>query len=1549
MTLPTENPATLTLRDAIALQFATRPTLRQVLDAKLFQALVERYPQLPTYFPEIDSVAGFSVAFIRDDKIELQGLGSVLLDGLVQGRATAFTESQYLSTGAPAKGLDEVVEHSGLQALNMRLSEMNAVFDDILASLIEAFQRAQLDYWNAEARPNPDEHGVGRHRWMQQALRMTLADSVKRARLEDDERSYLNEVLLGRTGIEVSALTFSWDADDSEQVFMPGDLLIEAERDERKLILWCTPAGAISVFGDLAALSAALHESLARGCRFDKLTWRRCALDGDVFMQQSGMLLNLLLEDIEGVQLSALADGAELEAVMGMLSDPSRLFLNEDRSAPIGAAAALPEWLLTASSRDRFEYQQALLDASIEQALSKGQSSLGDLEDLHAYAARRLREQLLADYPVEANYFPDDLILSVSIPDPSVDPELPVTLKDAGSMTLTELAIGHLDALSGGVVSGIRHRQEQEIMDWMNPVYITRLIEQVDIGGTYPQHAAEVLNEPSTLLLRAQLFGREWRSGLLFDALKAKVEGQLSESAWSALAEFCRSARDLKENVDIAPLAFQAQSDRPQLDTVACMYAIVLKQPSVVLLYRPLYAQRTLLQFNDQAGLMAAVSQPGELQDSVLAWLPEDARAIYANGGFLEPHLHRPIFDTSILPGRVEPPRLRLNPYLADIDVRMFASKRAAVVELADRQSVSNAEHRWAVLKQFGWLCFDLAAPVLPGLLGRVAALVGLLSPFLERTSDAERGVSDTLLGANVAVAVAMALLHERQPEVAAPSRVLHGESVYRAIPRGDLATLPLTQAEFALSQTIGSLYEQVGPVSQGHGWGQGPAAQSKTLEPYVANVDLTNAIRANGLARVGDRFYVVIGGKSYQVLHDDHGRRIVGPHGEPGPLLVDDGVWRVRADGFLFGGSGRRVRGAPQGQFDRVLSDCYAQIKDLQARHPVTQGLQLKIQQLTTELDRLAALLDRFSQLPDEKAEQRAQLVADVQGRIAGKQAEYREATLNYVKALRELIDQNKQLITRLDSAIELKTRHPALVSRHSKEMLAALRLDSCVEIVRYGNNIIARLATIADSPELLRLEKAIHGHRISEVRDLYMEYKRHLPLAAEFSQQMVEASAVLDEYIVQVPENHVMVPAAEGNGQAVTLGDWIANRTITTQDMIFELAAYHMELSLGLEQEGAYETLLGYRERLMSPALSVASNAHAQLPLSNLSAADRIEVLQVAWDEYSTAIINAIDIKREGGAFVDLAMLEAFERDMKALKQSANAMLIDATRALESRVPLAPQRRPYPIEQSQQRVVYGRDGQIAIGREVDVDGVPVVEVAGRTFEHAVLKRFDLVEGVWIERVPVPVVPDGARAELVKQALDELALDKPLEQRLEALTRQGLNIRDLKNTVDDHIDRLERLAGALAEEGGFSHKKLVEVLGSWPQRRQDLLVKAYANTPYPEADGLLYLHEQKRLLIKSKGNRQLLKDGSAMDEYSIQLRGAPGGKPGKIIWAAHFHFATHDALPAAFTAGHLKTWEQRFMGWQDAQALAERGERLHRGRLTQAQAVFAELWNSPA
>lgn len=233
---------------------------------------------------------------------------------------------------------------------------------------------------------------------------------------------------------------------------------------------------------------------------------------------------------------------------------------------------------------------------------------------------------------------------------------------------------------------------------------------------------------------------------------------------------------------------------------------------------------------------MAAVSQPGELQDSVLDWLPRSVFDIYARGGFLEPHLRRVIFDTSIWPTPVKPVKLALKPFLADIDNRMYQDKREALMALADRESVSNAEHRWSMAKRFGWLLFDLLAPVLPGPLGKVAWVVGLLAPLLKEQGGEPVAGADTTLAVDLAVNLAMALLHARLPHIQGPTTPA---DACRPALSDPVAREPWQPPPAPVSilhdPGIASLRAYEGIAALGHGWGSGPVAQRKSLSPYRA------------------------------------------------------------------------------------------------------------------------------------------------------------------------------------------------------------------------------------------------------------------------------------------------------------------------------------------------------------------------------------------------------------------------------------------------------------------------------------------------------------------------------------------------------------------------------------------------------------------------------------------------------------------------------------------------------------------------------------------
>lgn len=1550
--MPDPTPSAATLKNAMATQFANRPSLREVLCKQVHKAIVTTFPS--TAATPIDTSQADPFTAMRPDEdgtLRPKPLISAMLESFVAGDRMRYDPADELrlakyadllledtfnqlalgasNDDAEKNRTDEVGQPLSLALLNERLNQ-------VLASLFDDYQQAQIDFWNTT---DDLREGITRHAWMRQALRFTLAGNVGSSGLSEQAQACVCEVLLGENQApSVAALEFSLVNAAKTTQLLHGDLLIEAQTDEQNLLIWCSPAGAIRAFESAQAFGEAVLDELSVRRSFERLSWQRRTLNGDVFLQQSGILLERLLDDIQGLALGAITTSDGLENAVAWLSDPSRWFLEDDFFTDYDLTPEPPDWLTAASSRDRFEYQVATLDQSIAQILAKGKTSLDGIDSLQAYTRRRLREQLLADHPVDANYFSDDLQLHVSVPNPVVDKELPVSLLPAQVITLTQFAISRLDGLENAVVSAITHRENQLIMPWMTPAYTVALIERVDVGGQYPVYVAGLLDDAATREQRIERCGQEWRGALLFDALKAKTEGLVSDSRWQTLAEFCRSRTVDATWVEVAPLAFSADPQQPRRDQATCMFVITLHEPAAVLLYRPLYRSRPLLCFDSEAGLMAAISQPGALQDSIVQWLPRSVVSVYANNGFAQPHLPRQLLDPSSWPDHVAPVSLALQAFVAPIDPHIYTQKRDALLELADRDTVSNSEHRWQVIKQFSWLLFDLFSPTLPGPIGKMVWLVSVLKPLLEAdsASQAERTVWSVSLTANLA----MLLLHGRLPDAAT-----HTAATLTPLDAlaGRFSTAPYlpvkVQARVEQSLASTALAEHKGHILLGHGWGLGPAAQRRALLPFKSHVDLTAATQVDGLDELGGRTYVTLFGGAYEVARDEAGRRVVGPAGELGPALINDGGWRIRTEGFLAGGSPNKKATGGQARYTTLALRITEQVAQQNASVAGTNQL---AEQERQHYNALNTMLEARRRVQENSAgfsaEQVDRLIAGYDLRITAKSEEHKAAVRAYLVTLEAEVTASGSIIEHADELLDLQKQR-AVVSAYLPGTFESIRAYACEVMVKNSWARINRLSIDIDYMKIRQMADSLNQQLVSHVPDLYVEYKAYLQEIVPIQQRLVDASATLDKFIPQLKADAVVFKGADGVPE-LPIGELVQRRRITTVNVLLQQALYYSDLSLNYEQPDPGQRAGRFAQELMSESLKAAAIAHGEIQVSTFSTADRAEILQSAWDEYSTAIINAIDIKREGGALVDVPMLEHFIEQMKALKDSAATLLIEPIGEIEGA--LQPAAKAYVPDQKLRGVAYARNGQIVVGDVVTVDAHSVLEVRN-LLDNEVLSRFDRVADAWVERVPTPAVEE-ARPAVAQPALDTRAAAALAEQstvlaKAQEYVRQQVNGRVLAGLIDDHVNKLQRLATELQADQGATSTALRAQLAAWPAERRRLLVELYSSTHYPDAQAMRYLHEQNLLKVEYRAPRQVLSDGTALDEYAIRLLAKPGDTSGRIIWAAHFHFANQADVATSFTLGHLKTWTQRKYGWKDALSLAAEGKRIHRGRLTLAQA----------
>ncbi|MDH0733447.1 hypothetical protein N5F23_05760 [Pseudomonas sichuanensis] len=1538
------------LKQACARQFAGRPTLRQVASQQILKLLASKFPWVAAVQPALDNADPFMLdsPVPEADYWTTAPLVDVVMQALLDG---APMNLEALRGRTYNLGVDDPYRFPASQSeLDTRaLHGVTDAFNDLLRDLTAAFCRAQVDFWNAAPSLVPDESGLSRHRWMQQTLRTALLGSVRTQSLAEDARTCLYELLAGRTAtMQVNAIEVTMTSGQDEQRELLPDLLVILERDETRLMLCCQPSGQVRAYKSLDAFAIDLRDRLAHRGRFDSLTWSRYELEGEPFLQQSGLLLGWMLSRLDHLPWLSIDTVEQLEAWFAHLSDPSTLFFEATYFDEQSPGLGVPDWLAQASSQDRFEYQAAMLDLAIEQALSKGQSSLDGVLDLHAYSRERLRQQMMSDYPQEANYFPDDLILTVQsaqgVPGgAATGPGDGVVTRR--TLSLTEFAIGNLAALEHGSIVAIDHRHEQLIADWMTADYVKALVSRVDIGGHYPAYVSTALSDPLTRDARIRCFAREWRSQLLFDALKLKVRGGLDLADWEALAEFCRSDLDLKTTLDIAPLAFAVPGYR-RLDTVTCMFVIRLRQSQALLLYRPLYPDAPLRQFADADALMYAIERDATLQGSVLQWLGDEARAIYGEGGFIRPHritgwqetaagVLVPIYEAFESLG--SPARLSFQPWLADIDINLFMHKLQAMVDLARRQAVSSAQSRWQRLLEGGWLLFNIVTPLLRGPVAAVTWLTLLIAAIdddaqaLEHGSDAKRSLAILDLIGNLS----MLLGHVGVSEVRQPMPREPRLDIARPQAAPVMAGISVEQGRAHLAGALQDL--DVGPVVHATGWGPGPAAQLKALKHLVATVDLGGIGEdPDGYYRDAGERYVLMAGEHFQVRQWGEEVRVVGPEGQLGPWLWRGERWKVR-EGF-FGGmpKGRGRVASRQSQYDHL---------DRLVTASIDEGEVLR-QQIVADTVQVIEL--------DEKLEQHEQSLADVEqnregaftsdqaGRLASfhrqqialKSAQLDDLRRSVIANLQQAVESDRTVLDKIPQLLELQ-RFRDVRPTYTEDNFRAY-LDAARNMLVINSwNIFDELRRLADYPELHRLSGILNGRPIVDVLDDYRLYRRYLANTVGSQASMLKASLDLDAFLPQIAPETLLISASE----PITAQRLVSFRTIPSVQLRFHQAMNYADLALHLDQLGHARQLIRYREALAGETLKSAASAHAGLSTGNLSAADCIEILQNAWDEYSTAIINGLDIAGNGGRVVELDRLGQYAEELKALKRMVSEQLVEAI-AEQDGVP-PPARYPaYVTTQARQLPVRTSKGVLVIATPVETGGVTGLEVR-EPFTDELLHRFAADDaGGWIEVVdstPAPVQPvDDARAQAESLLTEHGEMERMAREYVDGDVRSG----KLARLLDGYLDALRVAVDGLsgAADGAVLLERLQAQIELWSQRRTALLVELFDKTRHPDVLALAFMHEQGLIRVEYQSPRRQIADGSAMDEYRVLRLARPGDGKGRALWVAHFHFEHGDDGPTAFTRGHLKTWQQRFFGREDAQKLAAEGQRIHRGPITYAQ-----------
>ena len=1548
----TASPVELAVRH----QFADRPTLRSVVAQVLSASLREACPSLST------PPAQLRLALPREGGgRSLEPLVDIALTFLAEGVLPDLSTRQgldaYLGDATGTRMPETAYDLPGIQGLIQALPTL----------VPAAFQDALAQCWG-----QPDD--TSRWAWFAELLRSNLrtaairqfgADSPQLLRLTavadyPDRQTRANR-LWPENAVHAYTLEtrVTWAGDS---VTVQGCDILLATAEEAWLY---RVSGTLEPYANLDAFASAWAERLGQQHVADALTWRQYEPDGSIFDNQAALVLNRQLEDLAGVTLPARATVTALERRFAAITDPSLLFTGQPAMPPMPQVeSGLPQWLKQAAPADRYAYRQCLLRDASFRARNKGDSYLRGLDSLKVFAARELNNALAAQHPKPSGWDADAVKLTFK-----------VAVGDLGSgylepvhMTLTELALKNLSGKPRGQMS-VTYQAGQPVETWLTPTFIEGLVQQVNIGQTYPEYLREhLLGDSAEAQRREQLFSEQRPTQLVTLALEHLIRGEhgLTRRGYQCVSAVVNADRAQRwvdaDEIVMRPLAF-VRKPGAGADTVHNMFII---EPRTItggphLLLRPSYPQ-ALLQFETREALLAAIVQPGALQDSVLTWLADPARPIYSNGGFIEPHYVRVGLgsDFDSLPPKPKPATLAgvddssADALLLSLDTgklmqSLFASEVRSLLDQARRDSTSNVESRWALILEGLQLGFNTLLTVARGPLAMVGWMPQLATglhqdiPALESHDPATRELAwvDLLLN------VGMLLLHMGlRPELARPSETGNGRELAidprrRPVPGEKLAARAVVKRGAA------------GVAAEPPGAGRtlidferslaGNRAAGRALEQLTAvSVPWPDPLpepvgtgEFQGLYKIGTRWHASVGGLLFEV-------KIVPGFGDvfiihpqkpehPGIKLksVGQGRWTLDQGIRLVGGGRLAEQRKTNAEKTRAL---VAQMQDLSGQ---IEGLMPPLvnararmtgiyNDLKNQVRRLNVTWSLLNSAPStQKAALKARHALEMQ-KTRSTRTQFKvlletfEERSAYSQTLREqLVKTGAQVEKVAGAKVHVQDREKILHTLWDERQAHQLYLQGWAESLRYGDSG----EPMAGLAKRMVVERAF-GDAAA--------YHEHLARALEIKhtmQRLADISSTMETLLEQLEQDS----AAGRLVKEQVLRDILRPQYFFADNLKLKLIEPLSWLCVDTSNISLPPREALYIERLDRLGLSEILNSHVDVrssdeyPLHEQRAV--YETVINKYRAYERAIKALRSIRSDS---VAPAYAEEFVERLQAARALAENELESVVRKqeqLDVKLPLSKTLRP---KAPAKRVFKTRHRESLIGvfQPKDAQHPSDRMVINDNFTDVAIASFASSEEGWRDTGEEDnarrqaAVPEGETFYELGTRGDEVikdyrAIKDFIHIQQQAVDSQQVNPGDWDLLISAQASKLTFIADSIDQR--FPARPATKArsdkfrahVRDMLRHAKDVCSAAYKQQ-LPTMEGLAYLWRQQQIDINltsaADPERPTLR-GDFFTEYAVYDKAK---RPPTVLWYAHFHYARADAPPAEYTRAHLKLPEQR-------------------------------------
>ncbi|WP_455823254.1 hypothetical protein [Pseudomonas graminis] len=1473
--------------DSLITQLCLGPSFREVAGVQLRQALRKLYPTLEIE-PDITLVCtpgwALEVDQVQALKPNYQALTDILVRLTIHGMAVVYIEGEQFLTLEP---LSEPPRH-----VPVPIGEIAQLLNTLAPVMISAFQEQQLDYWNRTTLGAPQWRALSQSLqavWNVDSVDGWDSDDCAMARqlfTTPDRSSPHTADPYASKAYLVDICQVDGQAVTSVNL-MPMSVLIGTHQ-ARTLILCHSLLYGYQKFATLEQLGLSLSQLLGR----TQLQWRLYRPDGNYFDQQAFALIGIQIEAIGAIDLLALR---QTDAPFEPLSAPPAAQTLITRQGPDleWYQARLPDWLSTALNSDLNLYARHLKDLAALHSEAEGKSYQDEIPSLRAYALTQLKARMTAEHADAAHLNLEDIEVRVTsqvVWGIFTAPGQTQTL----SLKLADLALQNLIALPLGNKTLYLHNAAQ-IPDWLTVRYIENLITQVDIGRHYPALVkAKLLDDARESTRRQRLYRQHLQVQLPLLALQCKIrqEAGIDELGYRYVAAVMQTEAANRQvqgqRILMRPLAFAPQRRTGNsVDVVANMFVIGPQDPNrgPCLLYRPLFDQ-PLSQYPSPANLIYALTQDRNLQDSVLAWLPESVRSDYANYVF-PGTLPSPwaVMRFLVEPGKLwamsGPMALGTQALPGEMFDSLYKANANALVAQADRHSVSNTEARWATFKQAGWLLLNAALPFL-GRTAGVAAWVWQLMDQLQALADANaRGTDEdrwqvlSQLLLNLGMAITLHAARRGQPA----SRRLPGEPAQKP-PLAPPVTKPtiiqqvpdITSAE--LTSGSSQPIHATGAVSRTASGLATLLDGFKLSKPSGVTQPDSQPGRHQHLYALGTKWYAPVANRWFEVQLDDNDNVMIVDPVQParsGPLLVHNakGEWFIDTRLRLRGGGPKKVGKKAQDQASAKAAEMRAKLALFEsAKHSAQRELEMARQHMSNAPSTSAeALRQQYLTKLESQRDAYATAMQDLQTlSVLTLMPDYQSRALGYLKAQ---LDLNQAGIHEVQNRFSPKLKTVLDQVERQIEAPSERHFDDARQLSDMLPDMIRRLDYTTSRFEQLRTlaKEGLH---------LIQQAKRLLPSYTSDHLKILQVTLARN---LCVSEN-----TTGTRPQAWTAIDQIVDKATI-----------------------AVKTLRDTLDERSESRLD-----------------ERIETLSSLIDQFKTVDERLEDFPDEFPDAAQVSEIQRLRQQLGGFSQRAlsNLTLLHAERDMLRNRPTAPPTLPRPkrkiIKTRFDGVVVGEPRLTAAGLETDL-----VDIKSPLTDTVIATFHEKQPGLWVRHVDAPSlpapVPDLDTSLLDGQALITAMPDFNRRIALQ-LGKPDRTIDGIEQLFHQHAMRLEQADQAIESaltrinatesettSAAVLGKQLAGAAQALYQKATQYRLLMTKERP-PTIEGVEWLKNRNEITIKKTVSRRRLKSARPdyLDEYTITEHATR-----KVLWYAHLHYSAAWTPAKAFIAARLKTPEE--------------------------------------